>query len=174
MAILANIYPLPHHHNKNTKLMKTLASVAIAILSMALLASCDSKKVYDQYSHTPIAGWEKNDTLLFNVPKLSQSGTYSSDLMLRINASYPFMSLTLIVEQKVFPARTARTDTLKCDLIDKNGNTNGQGVSYFQYNFHVSDMVLQQGDSLQISVRHDMKREILPGVSDIGMKLSMH
>lgn len=32
-------------------------------------------------------------------------------------------------------------------------------------------MTLVPGDSLQISVRHDMKREILPGVSDVGIKI---
>ena len=32
---------------------------------------------------------------------------------------------------------------------------------------------MNQGDSIHITVRHDMKREILPGVSDIGVKVEL-
>ena len=31
---------------------------------------------------------------------------------------------------------------------------------------------MHQGDSIHVAIRHDMKREILPGVSDIGIKIS--
>jgi hypothetical protein len=35
-------------------------------------------------------------------------------------------------------------------------------------------MMLNKGDSLEIKIRHDMKREILPGISDIGIMLNKH
>lgn len=146
------------------------AALAAALLS---LTSCDSKKVYDTYEHTPIAGWEKSDLLSFSIPKVATSGTYSTDLGLRVNESYPFMSVTLIVEQHILPSDKTVTDTLKCSLIDEKGNTTGQGVNLYQYRFHVSDLPLQAGDSLQVKVRHDMKREILPGISDVGIRLSL-
>ena len=142
-----------------------------AALFIATLASCTGNKVYDQYCHTPITGWEKNDTLTFSVPRMAEAGQYSSDLMLRIDEGFPFMGLTLIVEQKIIPGMEVKTDTLKCRLIDKKGNFSGQGVSYHQYTFHINTMPLVPGDSLQISVRHDMKREILPGISDVGIML---
>lgn len=155
-------------HNVH-KLWHTLP---IALITITLLASCIGNKVYDQYDHTPIAGWEKNDTLLFSIPPMQQDALYHSDLLLRISQSYPFMSLTLIVDQTVWPSRATRTDTLKCRLINSDGKSNGQGLSYYQYSFPVSNMHLHKGDSLQISVRHNMKREILPGVSDIGIQLT--
>lgn len=138
------------------------------IIATVLMTACDGK-VYDKYSHTPIAGWEKNDTLAFYVPKMAAAGVYGMDLGLRINNAYPFMRLTLIVEQNILPSRKTKVDTLNCELVDGNGNVEGQGVSYYQYNFHVGDIELNQGDSLYITVRHDMKREILPGVSDVGI-----
>jgi gliding motility-associated lipoprotein GldH len=142
----------------------------LLIVSSALFLSCDNK-VYDKYNHTPIAGWEKNDTLSFNVPKQQSNGLYGIDLGLRIDNAYPFMGLTLIVEQRIFPSKELKIDTLNCDLIDKNGNPRNQGISYYQYNFHVNDLSLAQGDSLHITVRHDMKREILPGISDVGIQI---
>ncbi len=147
--------------------MTLLAVTAIAVT--ASLSSCNDKKVYDHYEHTPLAGWEKNDRLSFSIPAAEEDGVYTTELGLRINATYPFMGLTLIVDQHILPADTTLSDTLHCDLIDTNGNTRGQGVNLYQYRFRIGEHPLHQGDSLQVSVRHDMKREILPGISDIGL-----
>lgn len=152
--------------------MKKLFSALIIAVAAACFSACNGKKIYHGFDHTPLAGWEKNDTLLFSVPRLTTGGEYSSDLMLRINETYPFMGLTLIVEQKVIPGGMTYCDTLKCRLMNEKGYSKGQGISYYQYVFHVNEMSLEQGDSLQISIRHDMKREILPGISDVGMKIT--
>lgn len=146
----------------------------MALLAACAASSCNGNKVYDKYAHTPIAGWEKNDTLSFGVPRMKTSGTYRSELGLRINNSYPFTGLTLIVEQHVYPANILTKDTLKCTLTDKMGHHNGKGVNYYQYKFGISRISLNRGDSLHVNVRHDMKREILPGISDVGISLSMH
>lgn len=139
-----------------------------------MLTACTGKKVYDVYHHTPIAGWEKNDTLTFDIPPVQAGGIYQSNLGLRINGAYPFMGLTLIVQQTIHPSMKSQTDTIHCKLIDENGNTNGQGICYYQYNYHITDLHLQQGDSIHVSIRHDMKREILPGIADIGIQLSAY
>ena len=127
-----------------------------------LFHSCSDTLVYDKYEHTPIAGWEKNDILSFDIPPLKTSGTYEQQLGLRVTGVYPFMGLTLIVNQS----------TIQCDLIDKSGATKGQGISYYQYNFPINAYRFASGDSIHITVKHNMKREILPGISDIGIKMS--
>ena len=159
--------------------MKRIAYTLLFIIGIAvLLPSCTGALVYDQYEHTPIAGWEKNDTLSFEVPPLASGGTYQGSLGLRITGAYPFMKLTLIVTSKVYPKNGPKgkyevsEDTLQCDLIDQFGKTKGQGISYYQYNMPISVKDLQEGDSLLFAIRHDMKREILPGISDIGLKLT--
>jgi hypothetical protein len=58
---------------------------------------------------------------------------------------------------------------LPCRLMNKSGHTQGQGINYYQYEFIVADIPLNAGDSLRIGIRHDMKREILPGLSDLGI-----
>ena len=111
---------------KRTSLAAILAMAAFFIV-VSTTTSCNGNKVYDQYNHTPITGWEKNDTLTFSVPRMTEAAVYSSELMLRINEDFPFMSVTLIVEQKVIPGMDVKTDTLKCRLIDQKGNFSGQG-----------------------------------------------
>lgn len=142
------------------------------LVAVLAVAACSDNRVYDKYMNTPTSGWEKNDTLYFGVPKLSAGGMYESSLMLRINQGYPFMSLTLIVQQTVLPSREVFTDTLKCRLIDDKGRTTGKGLNYYQYTFPISRRTMAEGDSLHVTIRHDMKREILPGISDVGLMLS--
>lgn len=146
---------------------------------IALLGSCTGGVVYDHYNHTPVAGWDKADTLIYNVSRLARPGRYVTTLGLRINESYPFQNLTLIVDQTVFHKISGAklkaesfSDTLNCSLFDKRGTVKGHGISYYQYHFRVSERQLKESDSLHITVRHDMRREVMPGIADVGISLS--
>lgn len=153
----------------------------IAVLS--LLASCTGRKVYDHYEHTPLSGWDSVDDLTYDIPALTDSGRYVTTVGLRINTTYPFQALTLVVEQKVihkglptdkkkhYKSQTF-SDTINCNLFDENGKIKGNGISYYQFRYRVSEMDLQQGDSLHVTIRHDMRREIMPGISDVGVSLT--
>ncbi len=139
---------------------------------VGLLSACIGSTVYHQYKNVPVAGWEKNDTLVFEVPEMQAKDTYQLQLGLRVTGDYPFQGLTLIVEQQTNSLLPTRSDTLNCNIFNKHGNPVGHGVSHYQYQFPLSDVPLDSGQSLRISVRHDMKREILPGITDIGIELS--
>lgn len=148
------------------------------MVAVFVLASCFQRTVYDEYAHTPIAGWEKNDTLSFDIPPILTTGYYQESLGLRITGAYPFTGLTLIVDQTIYPAnkqedRIEKADTVLCQFIGKDGSSSRQGISYYQYNFPINMYKMNQGDSIHITIRHDMKREILPGVSDIGVKVEL-
>lgn len=147
---------------------------AVAGLWVAgIVASCTTNTVYDSFGHTPLSGWEKNDTLSFDVPRMKSAGVYSQQIGLRMTEAFPFTGISLIFEQKVYPSGKVYTDTLKCTITDSRGNFLGDGVSAYQYTFPVRQISLQKGDSLHICIRHNMKREILPGVSDIGVKMQL-
>lgn len=156
------------------KITRLLAYMA-AMTAVVVMAACNGGMVYDRYTNTPVSGWEKNDTLYYCVPAVKSGGTYAANLGLRTTDSYPFTSLTLIVEQRKVAADkavTVVTDTVACQLTDRKGNAAGKGISYHQYQFPVTKLTLQDGDSLFVSIRHDMKREILPGISDVGFSLT--
>lgn len=146
-------------------------SLVFLFAAVLLLAGCNRRLVYDKYVSTPVAGWEKNDTLSFEVSPVDSTASYMSRLGLRITDAYPFTALTLIVEQHVYPRDEVLVDTLHCQLTDSRGNAAGRGISYHQYQFPITELLLHDGDSIHVRVRHDMKREILPGISDVGLSL---
>ena len=106
----------------------TLLYISSLALLIMLLTACDKRTVYHHYEHTPLSGWERNDTLSFVVGPVGESGPYVEDLGLRIGNEYPFMSLNLIVDQEVSSTHEKRRDTLVCDLINEQGIVKKKGV----------------------------------------------
>jgi len=143
----------------------------MAAVAAVMLVACRQQTVYYHYEHVPVAGWEKNDTLVFNLPPIADDGRYMQELGVSISSDYPFMGLNLVVEQQNVVTHELRTDTLVCRLVDEQGNAKGRGVSQFQYLFHLNTLRLRKGEQLRVAIRHDMKREILPGITDIGIRL---
>ena len=91
------------------------------MLAVAIgLASCDRKTIYYHYEHAPVEGWEKGDVLSFEVPPVSE-GTYREEVGLRIDKSYPFLGLCLVIKQTILPSGYVHLDTLNCNLIDQDG-----------------------------------------------------
>ena len=145
-----------------------LMTVAFATV---VVSACDENTVYDSYAHTPINGWEKNDTLNYSVPPLRDSGSFEVIIGLHINRYYPFTSVSLVVEQRILPGFRFHRDTLRCQFLPDD-NLREQAVSYSQFDFPLRNLDLRRGDSLVVTIRHAMKREILPGISDIGFKMA--
>ena len=143
------------------------------IIGMSMMfPSCQNRMAYSHYESTPVRGWECNDTLLFDVPPIQEAGYYEEVVGLRINGDYPFMGLDLVVRQMVLPSQETYIDTLVCNLADEAGHTLGRGVNHYQYQLPLTTLKLNKGDSLHITIHHCMKREILPGISDVGLELS--
>lgn len=155
-----------------SRLSNALLTLVALVGVVLMLEACRDDVVYDTYDHTQLVGWDKADTLYYNVSPLRTAGLYRQEVGLRINGSFPFTGVTLVVDQTVEPGHRLYSDTLRCKLTDNKGNTLGRGVSYYQFDFPVSELHLEAGDSLHISVRHIMKREILPGIADVGIRLS--
>lgn len=157
-------------YTKNSK--KALPVGMLAATIVATLMACDTATVFDAYVATPVAGWDRNDTLTFSVPAVRAAATYGEHIGVRATNDYPFKSINLIVEQKVLPADVTVSDTVRCDITDDYGNFRGSGVSTYQYEVPLKNVRLHKGDSLQISIRHNMKREVIPGISDVGVRIS--
>lgn len=151
--------------NKRNIFLSITVAVAMAF------ASCNRSTIYSQYLHTPISGWEKNDTLTFSIPRMQTDMELKAIIGLRITDAYPFKTVCLIVDKAISPDNIIDSDTINCSLFDNDGMSKGRGVSCYQFNYHVSNMHLMKGDSVAIHIRHNMKREILPGISDVGITL---
>lgn len=154
-----------------TKRIHSIALTAVMAIAIIAVAACNDTTVYHHFENTPDTGWGKADTLLFVVPPLAEPGRYAQQVDLRINEAYPFTTLSLVIAQRVFPGNRMKRHTLHCHFSESDAMMRRRGISYYKYSFSLPDVDLRRGDSLRIYIRHDMKRDILPGVSDIGIKM---
>ena len=150
----------------------TLLYIYIVMCMGMMLVSCDDRIVFSRYESTPVRGWERNDTLSFNIDPMQETNMYAEEVGLRITGDYPFKGLSLVVEQTLHPSNIKFIDTLNCDLIDDVGHAHGKGINHYQYLFPLTTVKLDKGESVHVAIHHCMKREILPGVTDVGLTLS--
>lgn len=151
--------------------MRNKPIVTAAVVLLLTLCGCQRQIVFHQFQHIAEPGWDKTDTIHFDIAPLKTDGYYSLDAELRTDKNYPFQKLAIEIEQTVYPSKVTYHNELDCNLINEEGVIGGDGISYFQYRFHVSDISLHQGDSIHLSLTHNMKREIMPSIADVGVLL---
>ncbi len=168
---MATNRPKDRHKLLKMRNRYTLLYIIGGCIVMLVLAACNHEAVYHHYEHTTVDGWSRTDTLSFSIPPVAASGNYEAQLELRTNESYPFVSLDVVAIQTILPSGQMRCDTVKCQLADKNGRILGHGITQYQYSFPLGSLQLSEGDSLYVVMYHGMKREVLPGITDVGFQL---
>jgi len=150
---------------------------------MLLCTACHDGRVYDRFKTMPDIGWEKEDTVTFALSPAKAAAVCLPSVGLRIDRTYPLSNLSLIVRQTLTPtgqtagdslppAERTRTDTLSLNLTDARGLLSGQGINFLEYDLPLPHALsISTGDSLTVRIVHDMRRDLLPGVTDLGLVL---
>ena len=151
--------------------LKCIIGTLLLMVAWSMTSCSRQQTVYANYAHIDDTTWEKTDTVTFDVPPVKTAGTYQEKLGLRLADDFPFLALSMDIEIQVQPKGILHRGQHKFSVIDQGGNPKGKGLSLQQYTFDLGDLELEEGDSLHISMAHNMKREILPGVVDLGIIL---
>ncbi|MBF1442604.1 MAG: gliding motility lipoprotein GldH [Prevotella pallens] len=155
----------------------SFSNLAMFVIIVLALVACNDSRVYDKYQSLSIDGWGRTDTVTFNVPR-QEEGIYNMDLGMRVFQNYPYKSITLIVERTVIRTQHKKQtsqsyqDTVVCNVIDNEGRLVGKrGITTSAIEQRIGIFPLQRNDSLKVSVYHIMSKELLPGISDIGIQI---
>lgn len=117
-------------------------------------------------------GWGRNDTLTFDVPELSVDRPNLVTLELRTTSDYPYGRLWLVVEQQWEEPEEHRRDTIAHAMADAKGNITGRGVVLLQHEIPVDTVKATEGQHGRIRVYHIMQKEFLPGLRDVGLRIT--
>ena len=146
----------------------------LLILTVAMVLSCCNRQtIYSHYESTGSDGWSRNDSLLFEVGPVRDSGLYEEQLELRFTDAYPFMNISVIVNRETLPDRQQQTDTIHLTLTDEKGVSQGQGTLHQLFHVPLGQHYLKKDQKLRVSVRHFMTQHTLPGVTDVGLTVKM-
>ncbi len=139
---------------------------------LGIFMACESDVAFSQFRTLPTEGWDRTDTLYFEIDSLATSGTYVAILSLRTTSapSYPYTDVTLEVS-RAFAARTQHVETVTFPLNNKNGVSTGKGTSLYLHDFPLDTLTLSTGDYGVYKVGHLMRHTPLPGIRDVGLTL---
>lgn len=148
--------------------MLKVSAVFIVALSLASCKNADETVVVKDIDNK----WDKNNTqkLEFNI---NDSGNQKNLIFIvRNNNDYPYSNIRLIasIEQD---KKVISTDTLNYVLAKPNGEWLGTGFgetkeTLFQYKLNYR---FPKNGSYSVKVNQAMRRNILPGIEDIGIKI---
>lgn len=153
-------------------------SALLLLLFSLLIASCDSKSVYDTYKSVPNQ-WHKDSIISFKIHPPDTLNTYNLFVNLRNNNDYKYNNLFLIVEMK-FPHGKTIKDTLEYKMAEPNGEFLGTGFAEIKENklwFKENVIFNEAGDytvSIQQAMRENGKEKgvvNLEGITDIGFRI---
>ena len=142
-----------------------------ALAAVCPFVSCSTDTTYHHYEAVRAEGWGKLDTFYFKVDTIVRPGRYTTALCLRTNADYPYRRISARVMQEIKPRHTANARTVSVEIICENGIHDGDGITYYTHEAPVDTLELRPGDSLFVKVAHYMRRETMPGITDVGIKV---
>lgn len=120
----------------------------------------------------PDDGWTVQDVAEFEWQVTDTLAKYDFFIDLRHDQRYPFSNIYLFVDFTFPNGRTLR-DTLACDLADERGRWLGTGFGNMvdhRIGFRRNTGFPIAGD-YAIGIRHGMRLDTLPGMSDVGFRL---
>lgn len=146
------------------------------MLFLFLLASCHTDTRYHVYQAVPGEnGWKNSDSLLFLLPPELEAGEYGMEIGIRHTGGYPYRDIWISVTQVDSDSLPSHTDTLHLYLADEEGRWGHEGAvgGLYQSVYVREKPVKLTADSLGRSFRiaHLMRRNPLPGISDVGVRL---
>ncbi len=153
--------------------MRNLLKTSLLGLAVCLSAACDKHIVYHSYHSLSTEGWEKGDTLFFQIP-ISDSIPPTLHLFteIRNRTDYPYRNLYLFISQNLQDSTTYQTDTICLSLTDSVGNWKGKGWgSIYQSETFIKSIRPLKPGNYSLWIRSGMKDEILKGINDIGMRI---
>ncbi len=151
--------------------MKVMLRPIVAFILFFSLCSCQNdneKVVVNDVGNS----WKKNDFKSLDFDIKDSQNPKNLVFVVRNNNDYPYSNLRLIakVEQD---KKLISTDTLNYVLAKPNGEWLGTGFgdtkeTLFQYKLNYK---FPKNGNYSVKVVHAMRRNVLPGIEDIGIKI---
>lgn len=156
-------------------------SALIIIITIILLSSCDSNRVFDEYKSVPNQ-WQKDAIISFKVTPKDSIKPYNLFVNIRNTNTYKFSNLFLIVEM-VYPHGKTTKDTLEYQMAKPNGELLGQGVTDLKenklwYKGYEKPFIFEEVGDYNINIQHAMRNngdvngvDKLEGITDVGFRI---
>lgn len=146
----------------------------ILSISCFFLSACTDDVLLHSYKSLPAEGWDRRDTVCFDLSQADKDINGTLTLGLRTIAHVGIQDVVLAVEQCFVEPYAYRQDTIRYPLTDAEGNTLVKGVNFRQYETQQLPISMKKGQSGSVRIHHLMRREEISGFTEIGIKIEKH
>ena len=163
--------PAAHIAGGYRRILRCVRCLSALIVPAALLSCADDGFKDVQYASVDEDSWGAFEPLTFTLGPVPTAGPYDIRLLLRMSSThpYPFKTLFVEVQQEWGADSVVRIDTVECHFAQTVWET--EGIHLHQYDYAVSSRHCHPADSVRISLRHLMRKEEIPGISNVGVAL---
>lgn len=148
------------------------------VLCFLVCASCDKKRVFDEYESLPNE-WHKDSVVSFTFKAPDTVKSYNLFLNLRNNSDYKYSNLFLITNLH-FPNGKVISDTLEYEMARPNGEWLGTGFGEVKENklWYKENIRFAEKGNYHIKIRQAMRKsgdtkavKSLKGITEVGFRI---
>lgn len=147
----------------------------ILVLNALIFSSCSQKAVFDEVKEIDHKIWSYGEWLEFQPEIIDSSQRYDIHFSIRLEKDFPFQNIYL--RQKMSgPSLTERIDTLNIKLIDPSAKWKGKcNKTECLQNILLAEKVqFQNSGTYSIAFEQFTRKDKLPGILEIGLKIAQH
>lgn len=143
---------------------------ALCYATCLLLIACTDGTMLHTYKPLPQEGWDRSDTLVFDIPQAETDIDGTLTVGLRTAAHVGMQSIALAVELCDAKGNCHR-NTLHYPLTDSDGNALAKGVNHHQYETQHLPLHLKKGQQTTVRIHHLMTHDTMVGITEVGIKI---
>lgn len=151
-------------------MMHLLRSIVFMLLTLIIVASCNTGKLYDKNKPIENYSWQISDQKKFDVNVQDSLSLYRFFVSVRHTGDYKYNNLYLFLNT-IYPNNTIARDTIELVLTDNEGNWVGEGLSNLKFvqRSVKKGIRFQQKGVYSFIIEHGMRDNPLDGVANIGI-----
>lgn len=142
------------------------------LMTLAFCVSCHDGRVMDEFKDVDTRGWTTDDTVSFDLPKITKGADLKAEIGVRSSDTYTFKDL-YVTATLLCDGREMSRDTLKVGIYDTGGNSKGQGFPYATVMQEAPTVHVDSGLTYTYRINHIMNPGALRGICGIGLKLEV-
>lgn len=159
--------------------MAVIKNSLIALAALLLLASCDEKRVFDEYKEFD-GTWNKDSIASFTYEAKDTTSYYNVYLTTRTNNSYPYSNLFVIIQMEQPGTKLINADTLEYQMANPDGTLMGNGFSDIKESalWFRKGMRFPKAGAYKFSIQQAVRQsgkvpgvQELDGITEIGLRI---
>lgn len=156
---------------KTLNIFRAVANPSLIILHSSFITACIGGTYFHSYKPLPTGGWERRDTICFDLPQSPQDFHGTLTIGLRTKAYVDMQDIVLSVEQLNDSAEVCRRDTIRYPLTNTQGDALAKGVNHHQYETEQLPISMKKGQGGSVRIHHLMRNETVQGFTELGIKI---